>query len=387
MTIHDVIVLGAGGVGSAATYHLAKRGASVLALDRFPAGHDRGSSHGETRIIRQAYFEHPDYVPLLLRSYELWAELEQAIGQQLFYQVGLLQAGPADGVVVPGVLQSARQHHLSVDEFDAAETMRHFPAFRIPSDAKVVFERKAGYLRVEQCVRAHLACAERHGAKLQLDESIQSWSPDPSGFRVETSRGSHLAKQLVITAGPWAPNLLQQVGVRFRVLRKHLHWFEASDPQLHRDAGCPTFLFELPEGVFYGFPIMDDWGLKVAEHSGGTETTDPLDDDRTPEPLDQQRVAKFMKSWIPSATAKSTRHAVCFYTMTPDEHFLVDRHPEHPQVVLTAGLSGHGFKFTSVLGQIMADLTLDGSTPLPIAFLNGKRPMPPHGPASESNIA
>lgn len=376
MTVYDVIVLGAGGVGSAATYHLARRGARVLALDRFPAGHDRGSSHGETRIIRQAYFEHPDYVPLLLRAYELWAELEQQTDERLFHQVGLLQAGPADGVVVPGVLRSAKQHGLSVDEFDSTESMRRFPGFRIPPDLKVVFEPKAGYLRVEQCVRTHLAAAARLGAELQLDATIQTWTTDAEGYRVETSRGSYFAKQLVVTAGPWAVSLLNGIRVPMRVLRKHLHWFDVNDHHLHLDGGCPTFLFELPHGVFYGFPRIDDYGIKVAEHSGGTEVVNPLDDDRSPEPLDQQRVRDFLASWIPGAALQPKRHAVCFYTMTPDEHFLVDRHPEYPGVVFTAGLSGHGFKFTSVLGQIMADMTLDKRTALPIEFLNAGRPMP-----------
>lgn len=366
---YDVIVLGTGGVGSAAVLHLVRRGVRVLGLDRFAPGHDRGSSHGETRIIRQAYFEHADYVPLLLRAYELWRELEQAASEPLLRQVGLLQIGPAEGTVISGVLASARQHGLHVDEMGPAEIRRRFPAFRIPAGLTGVFEPTAGYLRVERCVLAHIAAARRQGAEFRT-AAVRSFRRDGSGIAADLESGEVLhAERLVVTAGPWTPQLLADLRVPLVVRRKHAYWFRSSIHSLSVSAGCPTFLYELPGGVFYGFPVIDDRGLKVAEHSGGQPVADPLADPRQLDQADLHRVRSFVDNHLAGGAGELVRHSVCFYTMSPDEHFLVDRHPELPQVVFAAGLSGHGFKFTSVLGEALADLALDGASRLPISHL------------------
>jgi monomeric sarcosine oxidase len=350
-------------------YHAARRGVRVLGIDRFPAGHDRGSSHGGTRIIRQAYFEHPDYVPLLLRAYELWRELESQAGRQLYFEVGLLQVGPPNGFVVPGVLRSAHDHRLDVEPLTAQETLRRFPMFQVPAAHTAVFERRAGYLLVEECVQCHLAAARRFGAEEIFDATIQGWEPQGSEFVVQTSRGSFQARHLIITAGPWAGTLLRSLADQLLVLRKQLHWFEPADRRYRWENGCPTFLFESDRGVFYGFPQIDAAGVKVAEHSGGVGTLDPLNDSRQLDPLDRQRVLEFLAESLPGVTTRAVRHAVCFYTMSPDAHFIVDRDAEHPRVVYAAGLSGHGFKFTTVLGQALTEMTLDGGTALPVAFL------------------
>src|SRR4029453_17711147 len=226
MTTYDVIVLGTGGVGSAAAYHLAKRGAEVLGIGRFPGGHDRGSSHGETRVIRQAYFEHPDYVPLLLRAYELWGELEQVSGEDLLHQVGLLQVGPPGGAVVGGVLESARRHGLHVESLSAGEVHGRFPGFRVPEGSVGVFEPAAGYLKVERCVLAHLAAARQHGAEFRFGSAVLQWRESAGSITVETEAGEWFqAAKLVITAGPWAPQLLSDLQIKLTVRRKHLYWF------------------------------------------------------------------------------------------------------------------------------------------------------------------
>src|SRR5437868_6972775 len=204
MNHYDVIVLGSGGVGSAAAYHLAKRGAKVLALDRYPGGHDRGSSHGRTRVIRQAYFEHPDYVPLLLRAYELWRELSERCGKQLYHEIGLLQVGPANGQVVPGVLAAARQHGLQVDHLSAHKTQARFPAFRVPDAWEAVFERKAGYLDVEQCVLSHLDQSQSLGAELHTGVTVVDWRVDDGSVIVQTDAGQFSAARLIVAAGSWA---------------------------------------------------------------------------------------------------------------------------------------------------------------------------------------
>jgi sarcosine oxidase len=371
MSNYDVIILGCGGVGSAAAFHLAKRGGRVLGLDRFPGGHDRGSSHGETRVIRQAYFEHPDYVPLLLRAYELWRELQELSGKDLLHQVGLLQVGPPEGSVVRGVLESARRHSLVVDELTADEVQRRFPGFRVPDGSVGVFEPAAGYLMVERCVLAHLAAAAQRGAELRLDSAVRSWRSEGDGVVVETEVGETFrAAKLVVTAGPWAPQLLADVSIQLSVRRKHLYWFPQADAGYHEDRGAPTFLYELPHGVFYGFPRIDDLGVKVAEHSGGTVVSDPLNDPRELDSADLARVEEFLASYLPGVRRPVGRRSVCFYTMSPDEHFIVDHSPRDANVLFAAGLSGHGFKFTSVLGEALADLAMYGQTELPIRFLS-----------------
>ncbi len=373
MTAYDVIVVGTGGVGSAALMHLAERGARVLGLDRFEGGHDRGSSHGQTRIIRQAYFEHPDYVPLLRRAYELWAKLEHEHEERLFHQAGLLQVGPSDGTVVPGVMDSAQQHDIPVERFSPEEASRRFPGFHVPDRYEAVFEPAAGYLLVEQCVLAHLSQARRWGAEIRADVAVHSLAASPDEVAVLTDGGTILAPRVIVTAGAWSAELLGKLPVRFRVLRKHLHWFANDDARYRRDSGCPAYLYETPEGFFYGFPQFDEWGVKTAMHSGGEEIDDPLAVDRSVDPVELTQVRAFLAAHLPGVSTTTTHHETCFYTMSPDENFIVDFHPQHPNVVLAAGLSGHGFKFTSVLGEALADLALEGHTDLPIGFLGLNR--------------
>lgn len=380
MTKYDVIVLGTGGIGSAALAQLAMRGRRVLGLDRFPPAHDRGSSHGQTRMIREAYFEHPDYVPLVQRAYQLWAELEQQSGEALYRETGLLQIGPPQGLIVPGVLRTAAEHRLDVETLGPKEIERRFPGFRVngmndgTQAAVGLFERRAGYLRVEACVRAYLDLAVRRGAELRTGVAVQSWRGVVGGVEVEAGASRFRADQLLVTAGAWASELLLGLGLRLEVRRKPQYWYRASGTEYHVDRGAPAFLFETSDGLFYGFPQIDEFGVKMAEHSGGRHVADPLLLDRELDRDDQMRVEAFAARHMPAITREMTRHAPCMYTMTADENFIVDRHPEWPQVVFAAGLSGHGFKFAGVLGEALADLALEGKTKLPIGFLNCHRP-------------
>ena len=368
MNSYDCIIIGTGGVGSAALYYLAQRGARVLGLDRFPPGHDRGSSHGDTRVIRMAYFEHPDYVPLLRRAYELWHDLSITSQQQLYHEVGLIEVGPPDGEVVPGVLRSAREHNLPVETLTASDVTRRFPGFVIPEPMTAVFEQRAGYLAVEACVIAYAAEAQKLGAQLQSEETVEGWKAENDSVSVTTNRGSYSAARVIITPGAWAPDLLGDIGMRFEVRRKSLFWYDAPH-EYHASHGCPVYLYETPAGAFYGFPQADTWGLKVAEHSGGQVISDPLTVDRNINSQDRAGVENFLGQYLPRVSRNLRKHVVCLYTMSPDSHFVVDRHPQHPHVAFVAGLSGHGFKFASVLGEILADLTLDGQTAMPIDFL------------------
>jgi sarcosine oxidase len=368
VAVYDAIVLGAGGVGSAALWHLASRGGKVLGLDRFAPPHDRGSSHGQTRIIRQAYFEHPNYTPLLLEAYRLWSDLAERSGRQLYHEVGLLQLGPPDGVVVPGMLRSAVEHGLYVEQLSAGDVQRRWPAYRVSDSLVGVFEPRAGYLSVETCVTAHLEQAERAGAELRTGVEVLSWEPGPP-VHVRTSAGEFTTERLVVTAGPWAAQLLDDLDLHLQVRRKSMFWYATDPRQPTAHTHVPCFLYELPHGVFYGFPRLDERGIKVAEHSGGQKVSDPLEVERGVDREDRKRMEALIADYLPEVTSQRTDHAVCMYTMSADEHFIVDRHPAHPQVVFAAGLSGHGFKFAPVLGQALADLALDGATNLPIGFL------------------
>lgn len=345
-------------------------------------GHDQGSSHGQSRIIRQAYFEHSDYVPLLLEAYRLWHRLEERRGQRLLDPVGLVEIGAADGTVVAGVLACAATHRLDIEQLSGRQIERRFPGLHVPEPLVGVFERAAGYLLVEQAVIAQAAEAELQGAKLHLGESVLAWRARGDAVEVRTDRGLYSAGRLIVSAGAWSAPLFADLKIALRVLRKAVFWFEPQTEVYRSDRGMPTFLFDLPAaasapeavGCFYGFPQIDAGGVKVAEHSGGTVVDDPSQLDRQLDPTDVARVNEFCRRHLPQLSNRLLRHSVCLYTMTPDGHFVVDRHPEHPQVALAAGLSGHGFKFVPVLGSILADLALDGRTSLPINFLSARRP-------------
>jgi len=373
MQTYDVIVLGVGGVGSAALYELARRGVRSLGIDRFRPPHDRGSSHGQTRVIRQAYFEHPDYVPLLRESYRLWRELEAAAGQKLLHLVGLLEMGPADGVVVPGVLRAAAEHRLDVEQVSADDVQQRWPGLRASRELVGVFERDAGYLLVENCLVAQLAAAQAAGARLLVDTVVHDWSADDRSVRVRTSAGEFEAGKLIVAAGAWASRVLGTLSFELQVRRKSLFWFETESRQYDVAAGCPVSLFELPTGVLYGFPSLDGRSVKIAEHTGGAAVADPTNVNRAIDPAEQRHIETFLAAHMPKVLPRVANHAVCLYTMSPDEHFIVDRHPLHANVVFAAGLSGHGFKFTPVLGQALVDLALDGATRLPIGFLSLQR--------------
>lgn len=357
--IYDVIVLGLGGVGSSAAFALAKRGHRVLGIDQFSPPHNHGSSHGETRIIRKSYFEHASYVPLLCRAYELWRELESRSGARLYHATGILEIGPADGIVIPGVLKSAAQFGLPIEQITMAEAMYRYPALLGDEAWSVLLERDAGYLKVEDCVEAHLESAVDLGANLVMEQKVIDWGIDGGGVFIRAQAQTYRANKLVLTAGPWAGELLHQFGVPLHVLRKHLYWYETNNQAYQELDGFPCFFYETPTGLFYGFPNRDALGLKIARHSGGEGVDSKIDGVHHRSNEDQMAVESFLDSNLPEVSRRMTRWSGCYYTMTPDENFIVDTLPNMPQVTIVAGLSGHGFKFTSVLGELAADLATD----------------------------
>jgi len=369
---YDAIVLGTGGVGSAAMYHLARLGARVLGIDQFSVAHDQGSSHGRSRVIRLSYFEHPDYVPLLLRAYELWEELEALSGQQLYREVGLLQIGPSDGIVIPGVRRSAKQHGLQLETISSTQLQSRFPGFVVPDFMEAIFEKRAGILAVEQCVRSHVRLAIEHGAEHRTGELVVNWKGEAKQVLVKTNKGEYIASSLVITPGAWASSQLDELRLPLKVLKKTMFWFQTSTGNYEPSLGSPAFLYELPEGIFYGFP-KDDWGVKVAEHSGGQVVSDPDILSRNSEPNEFEPVRGFVQKHLPAVGKECTKQEVCMYTMSPDENFIVDRYPQTENVVFAAALSGHGFKFTSVLGEILASISMKESARKIPSFLSLER--------------
>lgn len=363
----DVIVVGLGGAGSAAAYHLARRGLRVLGLEQFAPLHDRGSSHGHTRVIRQAYFEHPDYVPLLLRAYELWAELERERGVDLMLTCGGLMIGRPDSDVVAGSTRSAQLHALPHEVLSPGEVRSRFPAFHLGSDEVALYEPRAGILFPEDCVRAHLDAASAYGAELRFEEPATGWEADGGGVTVRTGQGTYEAGALVITAGAWTERLLADLALPLEVERQVGFWFEPRSPEMFTPERFPVFIWQIPAGTFYGIPSLRGRGVKVARHHGG-EPTDP-DDVAPSDPSEAEWVRQQIADRLPEAGGGLQAITTCLYTNTPDEHFVIDRHPRHPNVVFASACSGHGFKFTCVTGQALADLAADGRTDLPISFL------------------
>ncbi|MEM8678286.1 MAG: N-methyl-L-tryptophan oxidase [Planctomycetota bacterium] len=368
-TRFDTVVIGVGGVGSAALFHLARRGQRVLGIEQFDLPHDRGSSHGHTRVIRQAYFEHPDYVPLLLEAYRGWRLLEQETSSALLHPIGLLEVGPPQGEVIRGAQEAADRHGLALERLDAAEVSQRFPALSVPEGCVGVFEPAAGYLRVEDCVRECARAAQHHGAEIHTHETVLDWSPRKGGIRVQTDQASYDTQRLIITAGAWTARHVAGTDLEVRI--KHLHWFPTHEPKF-LPSHCPIFLYELPQGVFYGFPNIDQRGIKLAEHSGGAPLVDPDHRSQGVDDADLQRVTEFGRE-ILGVPGAPTEHARCLYTMSRDHHFIVDLLSKTPNVAFVGGLSGHGFKFAVVLGRAVADLVTQQETELPIDFLSRQR--------------
>jgi len=363
MALYDVIVLGLGGMGSAAASHLAGRGRRVIGFDLYPPAHNRGASHGRTRIIREAYFEHPSYVPLVWRAYELWAELEQASGTLLLLTTGGIMIGAPDSILVRGALESARVHSLAHELLDAKEVRRRFPVFAPDAGMVGVLEPRAGILFPEECVLAHLRAAARAGAELRHEEPVLAWSAAPHAVTVSTPRGSYEAGALVIAPGPWAPEVLADLGVPVIIERQIIPWFRPADLETAFDpARCPIYMWQVEHRLFYGFPQLAFDGVKIAEHAHGNETTaDGVRREIAPAEIEALR-RDFVAPYMPAANGPLLSATTCLYSMTPDTQFILDHHPAHENVVVACGFSGHGFKFTPVVGEILADLALEGRT-------------------------
>jgi sarcosine oxidase len=372
--IYDAIVVGLGGMGSATAYQLAGRGKRVLGLEKFSPAHDRGSSHGRSRIIRQAYFEDPAYVPLLLRAYELWERLERETGQELMTLTGGLMIGRREDELVSGSVESAEEHGLPYELLDADEIRRRFPPFSPNSETLALYEEKAGFVRPEETVKAHLDRAASLGADLRFEEPVLSWGVS-SGVGVETRAGFYEAERLVISPGAWAPQLLADLELPLEVERQVMYWFEPRDGlEPFRPDRFPIFIWEPDDGnMFYGFPAQDDRGVKTAFFRAGGVPTTPETIDREVHHEEIDFIRGYLAEYVPDLAGRCLDARACMYTNTPDEHFVISLHPTDPQVAVACGFSGHGYKFCSVVGEILADLATEGTTRHPIDLFSPAR--------------
>jgi sarcosine oxidase len=371
-TTYDVAIVGLGAMGSAAAQAMSRRGLRVLGLDRYRPPHTFGSSHGESRIIREAYFERPLYVPLVRQAYARWREIQAETGRPLLRVCGGISIGSPQSEIVTGARASAQVHQVPYEELSAAELQHRFPAWRVPDSMIGIWDPGAGILDPEACVTAMLDLAKAHGAQLLFDEPVLSWESvtigDADAIRVRTAQATYSAKQLVITTGGWARDLLTSLDLPLTVERNAVHWFApAAQPESLRPDRFPLFLLDPvvaphpgSDRVAYGFPDLGN-GVKVAWHHQGDHTT--ADDvRRTVDAAEIDEIRDVLRRFMPDANGSWIKSAVCLYTNTPDLDFLIDRHPAHPQVLIASPCSGHGFKFAPAIGDILADLAIDGRT-------------------------
>ena len=374
---YDVIVIGVGGMGSATVYELAKRGKRVLGLERFDIPHDLGSSHGVNRIIRLAYYEDPSYVPLMKRAYERWRELEGDTGEQILHITGSVDAGPEENEVFKGSYESCLEHGIPHEVLDHKELHKRFPGYQLPRGHYALYQEEGGFLLSERCIVGHVMAAQARGAEVRAREQVLDWQATDNHVTVRTERGTYEAGSLVITAGAWASHLVPGLGKRAQAERQALGWFQPHQPDLFSPERFPVFNLLVDEGRYYGFPVYGVPGFKIGRYHHLDEQVNPDEVDRNVYAADEEVLRDCVANYFPEANGATMMMKTCMFTNSPDEHFIIGTHPEHANVSFAAGFSGHGYKFCSVVGELMSDLALQGETPLPIDLFDPKRYLEP----------
>jgi sarcosine oxidase len=371
------IVVGVGGMGSATCYHLAKRGKRVLGLEQFDIPHMKGSSHGYTRIIRLAYYEHPSYVMLLKRAYELFHDIEKVAGEKLLHYTGSIDAGPADSWVFKGALRSAVQYDLPHEVFTGAELAQRFPGYRLPHDIMALYQPQGGFVTPERCIVSYANAAIGLGAEIHGRERVLSYEPTSSGgVRVLTDRDEYFADSLIVTAGAWDATLMPFLKGLAVPERQVLAWLQPHKPQYFQAENFPVFNCTVPEGRFYGFPQHAIPGFKFGKYHHFEESGSPdrlLSDANEPRIDDEVMLREFAARYFPDATGPTMTLAACMFTNTPDGHFIIDQHPNMPQVCYASPCSGHGYKFASVIGEVLAEMADLGHSRWDISLFRADR--------------
>jgi len=363
MTTFDVAVIGLGAMGSAALFNLARQGRRVIGIEQFEPGHDKGSSHGESRIIRLSYFEHPSYVPLARRALEKWRELEALSGQTILTVTGVLEAGYPGCRAVEGSLEASRLHELDHEILSASEINRRFPAFKVPSHWTGLYQPDGGFLRPELAIRQFVSLAESHGAEVRTRTRVLAIEPFSAGVRVRTDAGEIEAGSVIIAAGAWIGDFAPELKPHLKVTRQVLGWFEPLQPASYSPDRCPVFFFESEDDACYGFPDFAGTGVKAASHREGAHLSSADDLAQDGGAADEAQIRRMLALAMPDANGPLKAMRTCMYTRTPDEDFVIDRSSVDPRIVIASPCSGHGFKFASVIGEVLADLAL-GKTPM-----------------------
>lgn len=371
---YDVIVIGVGAMGSATVYELAKRGKRVLGLERFDIPNDQGSSHGVNRIIRLAYYEHPSYVPLLRRSYELWHEIESRASEKLLYKIGSIDTDAENGNVFTGSLESCQVHDIPHEVLTAAETNKRFAGYNLPNGHFSLFQQDGGFLLSERSIVAYANSAMSLGAEIHAREAVEGWEVTGSGsVKVTTSRGEYEAGSLVVTVGAWSEKLLPGLSRLAVPERQVLAWLQPEDPSLFAPERFPVFNAMFEEGRYYGFPVFGIPGFKIGRYHHLDEQTDADEVNREVADRDEAVLRSAVERYFPTANGPVMTMKACMFTNSPDEHFIIGSPDGMPQVSYAAGFSGHGFKFASVIGEVMADLAVDHETRHDISMFDPAR--------------
>ncbi len=372
---YDAIIVGAGSMGMAAGAYVARQGKKTLLVDAFDPPHTFGSHHGDTRIIRHAYGEGSQYVPLALRAQKLWEELQDESGLPLFSRTGVLCAGISGHSFLQEVVDSADQFSLPLEVLSADEIRYRWRGISVPDNFVGSYEPLSGVLFSEECIRAYRKMALANGAEIITNARVERMEIHAGGVIVETQSGRYSADALVLCAGAWANKLLAPLGLPLPLqpTRKTVAWFEADDTLYHPDV-FPAFTFNLEHEMYYGFPSFHGTGVKVGRHDAGLAVDpDAMNRDFGGYPEDEGEVRSFLNRHMPQAAGQLKQGKVCLYTLTPDHHFIIDRHPLHPHVVIAAGFSGHGFKFSSVVGEIAAEWISSGRTSHDVSMFSLQR--------------
>ncbi|MCX8277020.1 MAG: N-methyl-L-tryptophan oxidase [Dehalococcoidia bacterium] len=366
----DSIVVGVGGMGSSAVYNLAKRGQKVLGIEKFDVPHSEGSSHGVNRIIRLAYYEDSSYVPLLRRAYEMWSEIETIAKEQLLYKTGSIDTAPSGHELFEGSLQSCLEHDIPHEILNYRQINERFPGYEMPPGHMGLYQQDGGFVLSERAIVAYVNAAVTEGATIQARETVLNWEPEADGVRVFTDRSEYTADRLVITAGAWTAGMLPSLEELAVPERQVLAWLQPEEPSLFTPEVFPVFSAFFEEGRYYGFPVFGIPGFKIGRYHHLEEVADPDHVERNVTQEDEDVLRAASARYFPKANGTIMTLKTCLFTNTPDEHFIIDTVPGYPQVAVAAGFSGHGFKFASVVGEILGDLSINGKTRHNIELLN-----------------
>lgn len=370
--IYDLIIIGCGGIGSATLYHATHAGLSTLCIEQYEQGHQKGGTLGETRAFRKAYYDNPTYIPILEKAYLDWKNLDANTAMDLFIESGVLEIGPANGKMIVDAIQCCNKYQIPIELLSKEQITTRFPGFQVPDEMVGIFQPQAGFLQIDNCMNYFVNSATANGASVAYNEQVLSWEVDENNLvQIKTDKATYHSKYLVITTGSWAPELLHALDIPLQILQKKLVWISAQTDEYSIQNGSPCFSYHLNGEVFYGFPNINGL-VKVARHNGGALMHHPHDSPAFNN--EAEAIKQFAKQYLPQLTFNEIiKEACCLYDVTPDHQFVIDNHPDYPQVAFAAGLSGHAYKMSNILGQILVDLATKQATEFDISFLSLKR--------------